>query len=91
MCSVPADVPVADRARWLAELSYALNEAARILFELDVSASRPLDLGDLYTRIEAARFQVQTLQLSRSLNPRPEESPKRIKFEPWQPNSTEFC
>jgi len=36
MCSVPIEVPPADRARWLAELAQALDDAQRLFRELDV-------------------------------------------------------
>jgi hypothetical protein len=82
MCSVPTELPAARRARWLAELSEALDEAHRILVEMHLGAEPRTDASELYIRIEAARFEVQSLRLSRSLNPRSENGPLRTDFLP---------
>ena len=81
MCSVPIEVPAAQRALWLAELSEALDCARRLLIELDIPSHRRAEARELYLRIEAARFEVQALRLSRSLNPRPDNGPDRTY--PW--------
>ena len=79
MCSVPIEVPPADRARWLAELAQALDDAQRLFRELDVRTIPRADAFELYMRIEAARLEVQSLRLSRSLRERAEMSPQRMK------------
>jgi len=79
MCSVPIEVPPADRARWLAELAQALDDAQRLFRELDVRTIPRDDAFELYMRIEAARLEVQSLRLSRSLRERAEISPQRMK------------
>ena len=79
MCSVPIEVPPADRARWLAELAQALDDAQRLFRELDVRTIPRDDAFELYMRIEAARLEVQSLRLSRSLRERAEMSPQRMK------------
>jgi hypothetical protein len=79
MCSVPIEVPPADRARWLAELAQALDEAQRLFRQLDVRTIPRADAFELYMRIEAARLEVQSLRLSRSLRERAEMSPQRMK------------
>ena len=88
VCGVPTEVPAAERARWLAELSEALTEANRLLASMDPGARHP-ELRELFLRIEAARLEIQSLRLSRSLNPREEDSPKRIELPPWQAGATQ--
>ena len=78
MCSVPIEVPPADRARWLAELAEALDDAQRLFRELEWTSITRADAFELYMRIEAARLEVQSLRLSRSLRPRSELSPERM-------------
>lgn len=84
VCSVPTEVSAAERARWLAELSDALNEAHRILTRLDLPQDHHDEACELHLRIEAARLEVQSLRLSRSLNPRKEIGSQRIELPPWQ-------
>lgn len=70
MCSVPTDVPAAERARWLANISEALDAARDALVVLDLKTEER-ELGrELYLSIEAARLEVRSLRLSRSIRPR---------------------
>ena len=83
MLSVPTKVPAADRARWLAEVSQALEEARAVLHSLIIEHA-DYDLAcELNARIECARFEVQALRLSRSLQQRDDNHPKWTKFAPW--------
>lgn len=78
--SVPIGMPAAERARWLAEVSNALDEARHILTTLSLPEE---DYGlamDLHIRIEAARFEVRSLRLSRSVQPRDKVSPNWTEF-----------
>lgn len=75
MFSVPTEVPAADRARWLAEVADALEQAHRLLFELDLENDAAAGALDLHVRIEAARLEVQALRLSRSIVPRTRPDP----------------
>jgi hypothetical protein len=83
MFSVPTEMPAADRARWLAELADALDQAQRILFELELPGSSAADALELCTRIEAARFEVQSLRLSRSTAARRKAGPDWTNLLPW--------
>ena len=83
MGGVPTEGPAADRARWLAELSDALNEVHRLLLRLDVQPEERSIAHELYLRIEAARLEVQSLRLSRSLNQRAEKPPNWSESSPW--------
>jgi len=86
--SVPSEVPAAERARWLAELSEALNEAHRQLIQMEMSSAFLADARELFLRIEAARLEIQSLRLSRSLNPRQENGPERIELPSWNGEAT---
>lgn len=77
---MPTEVPAAARARWLAEISEALSEAHQVLAKLDLPTDRRAEAVELFHRIEAAKLEVQSLRLSRSLNPRDENGPNRINL-----------
>jgi hypothetical protein len=80
MCSVPIEVPAVERARWLAELSDALDDAQRLFRRFDVGDLPRAELIELYMRIEGARLEVQSLRLSRSLRSRGPIDPERTKL-----------
>jgi hypothetical protein len=80
---LPTEMPPAGRARWLAELADALDEALRLLLELDLNGGAAAEARDLYVRIEAARLEVQSLRLSRSIAPRTEPDPEWSNLIPW--------
>ena len=84
MFSVPIEVPAAERARWLAELSGALNEARRLMLLLEHLSHQKPAAKDLYLQIEAALLEVQSLRRSRSLCGRQESDPKWIESDPWR-------
>jgi hypothetical protein len=83
MCGVPTDMSAAERARWLAELSDALNNAHDFLVGLNFRDEQRLEARELFLRIEAARFEVQSLRLSRSLSERRDNDPKWIRSSAW--------
>ena len=78
MCSVPIEVPATERAQWLAELAAALEEARLMLARLDAGVLSRAEAFELAMRIEAARLEVQSLRLSRSLRSRVEFDPQRM-------------
>jgi acyl-CoA reductase-like NAD-dependent aldehyde dehydrogenase len=80
--SVPTKVPATERARWLAEVARALNDARDIVARLDCVEANRAEAVELYLRIEAARLEVQALRLSRSLQPRQEFGPERTDLQP---------
>jgi hypothetical protein len=67
-----ADV-AARRARWLAELGDALDEARRLTKKLGAAEGR-IEAIELYARIEAVRFEVQAMRLRRTA--------QHLKFDP---------
>ena len=62
MYSVPNHLAAAERARWLAELSTALEEALNLMPELILRRGRQADMMSLYSRLEAARAEILCLQ-----------------------------
>jgi len=88
MFSVPTEIPAADRARWLADLADALDRAHRLLSQMEFDVATAGDARDLSMRIEAARFEVQSLRLSRSVTVRFEPGPNWTNLLPW-PSSPE--
>jgi acyl-CoA reductase-like NAD-dependent aldehyde dehydrogenase len=62
---VPNEDSAARRARWLAELADALEEARRLIKQLGAAEGR-IDAVELYARIEAVRLEVQAMRLRRS-------------------------
>jgi hypothetical protein len=77
-------VTAAERAIWLAELSSALDAARHLMRRLDLTADQHAEAIELHLRIEAARFEVQSLRLSRSLRPRDDDGPKWTESAPWE-------
>ena len=75
-----ADV-AARRARWLAELGDALDEARRLTKKLGAAEGR-IEAIELYARIETVRFEVQAMRLRRTTQ-RVEFDPKWTDL-PWQ-------
>ena len=63
MCRVPIEDAAAERARWLAELAEALEQArTRCLAQLERCRRQRVEAIELYARIEAARLEVQALR-----------------------------
>ena len=75
----PSDLSPADRARWLAELSEALDQALMLVTRVALTADQQAEAFELYLLIEAARLEIQSLRLSRSLRPRDDSSPDWTK------------
>lgn len=65
MNRVPKQLTAAERARWLAELSEALDEAQDLASRLGLLQMQGAEAMELCLRLAAARAQVQGLQLAR--------------------------
>ena len=72
----------AGRARWLAEVAAALDEARALLINPGLGTEPTREAVELYLRIEAARLEVQALRLSRMVRGPGETSPNRTES-PW--------
>ena len=83
MVQVPGEGPGAQRARWLAELSEALDEARYLMKALGAAEGR-LESVELYARIEAVRLEIEAIRLGRRYASRDEFDPKWIGFSPRQ-------
>jgi hypothetical protein len=71
------------RARWLAELADALEEARRLINQLG-AADGQVDAVELYARIEAVRLEVQAMRLRRSSGRGGDFDPEWTKDFPWR-------
>lgn len=69
----------AARARWLAEVAAALDQARSLLIELGASSGTTPERIELYVRIETARLEVQALRLGRMIRAADEPDPKRTE------------
>jgi len=83
MVGIPNADSAARRARWLAELADALNEARCLVKELASEESR-LEVIELAAQIEAARFEVQSLRLKRVTGGGQDFGPEWSKDIPWK-------
>ena len=79
--STPVEVPAAARARWLAELSGALEDATDVLRELPLVAEHSSTVVELQMRIRVARAAVDSLRLGREA--REQLGPRRTNLIPW--------
>ena len=77
------DISAAERARWLAELAEALEEARRLV-KLLGAADGEIGAVELYARIEAVRIEVQAIRMRCTYVRDPEFSPEWIKDIPWK-------
>ena len=80
----PGEESAVQRARWLAELSKALDDAERTLWRLPVNPAESPVAMELYLRIEAARLEVESLRVRRN---RPFEDQSGLlwtKQVPWE-------
>ena len=83
MNRVPFDVSAALRARWLAELAEALEKARALVKQLGAADGR-LEAIELYARIEAIRFEGQTMRLGLRGSTAQPASPEWSNNLPWQ-------
>lgn len=83
MFEVPNAGSAAERARWLAELADALDEARDLVRHLGIEEAR-IDAIDVAARIEAVRNEVQAIRLMRSAGGGQDFGPEWIKNIPWK-------
>ena len=85
MTRVPADAIATQRARWLAELSDALDEAQDLVWQMAIAEGRDFNALDLSARVEAARAEARSMRLGRMDRGSLEDDPNWSKPLPWQP------
>jgi len=59
---MPIMISATERARWLAELAAAMDEAQVLLWRIGVAEGDNADARDLYGRLEAARAEIECLR-----------------------------
>jgi hypothetical protein len=82
VCSIPVEVPAAARARWLAELAEALDQAKRLLIRPELGAGQRATTAELLERVEATRAEVEMLRINRQ--PQANPDPQWINLAPWE-------
>lgn len=83
MIRVPLEISAALKARWLAELAEALEQARALVKEMGAAEGR-IEAIELYARIEAIRFEVQAMRLASDRPAAPATGPEWSKNLPWQ-------
>ena len=83
MVRVPNQDSATQRARWLAELSDALDDARHLVKELGAEEGR-IEAVELYARIEAVRLEVQAMRLRRICGGGQDFGPEWTKDIPWK-------
>jgi hypothetical protein len=73
----------AERARWLAELSDALDEARGLAKAMGAAEGR-VEAVELYARIEAVRLEVQMMRLRGNGARLTDFDPEWSQMLPWQ-------
>ena len=85
---VPTCISVAERARWLAELAAAVDEAQVLLWRIGVLEGDDADAKELYGRLECARAEIECLRGVRELA-REGLDPQWMKLFPWNERRTD--
>ena len=75
MNRVPIEVSAAERARWLAELAEALEQAERLVWSLGDLPQTDPEVTELYGSLDAARAEVQALRFKRAALAQPALEP----------------
>ena len=75
----------AQRARWLAELADAMEQAQAIAWRLGISEGDDPEAKQLYARLEAARDEVEALRRGIWAGARQQLDPIWMKLLAWQP------
>ena len=85
---VPTGITLADRARWLAELAVAVDEALVLLWCIGVLEGDNADEKELHGRLEAARAEIECLRGVREPLARERFDPDWIKLfsREWPPH-----
>ena len=89
MVRVPTDVTAARRARWLADLSDALESARKLLRDL-IPADATDEALDLSARLDAALAETRSLQSGRKKDRQPKFHPQWSNLVPWDCRTEDF-
>jgi hypothetical protein len=77
-----------ERARWLAELATALEEARKLLWEIG-SLEDNMEAGELYVLIETLQVEIELLQTRRDAAATLRSSPNWTQSD--EPSTTPWC
>ena len=77
-------ISAAERARWLAELAAAIDEAQVVLWQIGVLEGDNADAKLLYGRLESARAEIECLRGAHEIDHEAID-PEWIKLFPWPP------
>ena len=75
MYRAPTHADVLSRTRWLDELAQAIGQAQRLAWSLGVEDGDCEEAREIYTRLEAARTEVEALRYGDWLDVRKEADP----------------
>lgn len=73
-----------ERARWLAELATAIEQAQKLAWRLGVTEGDDAEALELYAHLELAREEVEALRLGGWAGVQQELDPFWLKFLPWR-------
>ena len=73
-----------ERARWLAELATAIDQAQKLAWRLGVSEGDDPEAKSLYARLESVRTEVESLRRGGWAGERRELDPFWMKLLPWR-------
>lgn len=73
-----------DRARWLAELAIAIEQAQKLAWRLGVSEGQDPDAKSLYAQLESVRGEVDSFRRGQWAGDHQELDPLWTKLLPWQ-------
>jgi hypothetical protein len=79
-----SEVVVSDRARWLAELAVAIEQAQKVAWRLGVTEGQDPEALDLYAQLESAREEIEVLRCGGWSGEQQPLDPFWIKFLPWR-------
>ena len=83
MIEISRNLAAAERARWLGELSDALERAEELLATLALTRGHDATWMDLSARLAAARAEVRCLRLG-SIEADLEQGPDWTELSPWK-------
>ena len=79
------DATATERARWLAELAIAVEQAQKLAWRLGVSEGDDPDAQSLYAQLEMVRGEVESLRRGGWAGEHQELDPFWMKLLPWRP------
>ena len=83
MRRVKVQASASERARWLAQLAEALEQAQKLAWRMGLLEGNSVEAMELYGRLEAARMEVQSLRFGRFETVPREFDPEWADLIPW--------